>query len=380
MHGGGGGGDGGGHGGHSGGGGGGGHGPSAEVVAQRALREVGRLAEVLRDVSERADRAGSEGAREELAGAAAKVARPQQAVEAHRQVLVLWRELGDRPREARTLLELGVARCKFGQYGRAVRACTEAQELFRELGDTRGQAEALTELGIIRTKAEQFTEAVEDHRRALLLVAAADEPVLVLRNLCETGRALIELKRYDEAERYYEQAKALGEQVPGSWAAGFGLRLVSRHRTSDRVAELERTAAECAQARDLTGAAAAVETIAELQAAGMWKPDEVASTYRRVTALWMKADDRPRAAGSLCAAAEVWARGARPDKALAQYRRAIILYLQLGDIEAVAAAQRAAEPLEAKLTPLYRWLRRLRPSTRLTAPTARPAVAPEVRP
>ncbi len=64
-----------------------------------------------------------------------------------RQALDLFRRLGDRLGQARTLDELGLVQLLTGDYPAAAASVAEAIELFRDLGSRHGLAMALNSLG-----------------------------------------------------------------------------------------------------------------------------------------------------------------------------------------------------------------------------------------
>lgn len=136
---------------------------------------------------------------------AAETWRTKQTLEARRAsleqyaaALRLWRELGDRAGEARTLARLGWLRTSLGDVTGAVESYTQAAELWHELGDRREEAEALGGAGYAHVRRDEHARGVELLNRALALQRAAGDGAgerLSLSRLGATYRLLNQTRR-----------------------------------------------------------------------------------------------------------------------------------------------------------------------------------------
>ena len=85
----------------------------------------------------------------------------------------IWHDLGERGREADTLLQLGLVRSNLGEAGEASRLLHQAADLYGALGDPVGQAKALNEAGRLCERAGHVDEALGEYRQAASLAQQA---------------------------------------------------------------------------------------------------------------------------------------------------------------------------------------------------------------
>lgn len=125
-----------------------------------------------------------------LAAALRSAGRHEDAVALHRQDLAICRELGNRHGEGQGQLGLGLTLLSAGALTGAGKAFAAAAAIFRETGDRRREAEAWGNLGLARsagpepdgqaleTAAALFRETgdLDDERRALLHRARLGQP------------------------------------------------------------------------------------------------------------------------------------------------------------------------------------------------------------
>ncbi|HEV7668918.1 MAG TPA: CHAT domain-containing protein [Thermoanaerobaculia bacterium] len=100
---------------------------------------------------------------------------PEAALAADREVLALWRVLGDRRGEARTLNNLGALYNDLGDYGRALDAYTPALALFRASGDRLWEAAVLRNRGAAYYGLGDLPRALEDLEGSLSIRRAAGD-------------------------------------------------------------------------------------------------------------------------------------------------------------------------------------------------------------
>jgi len=92
-----------------------------------------------------------------------------EAAERNSSALQLWRDLGDRPAELRTLNKLGTVQHSLSQYAAAREAFSQAVSLSRLLGDRRSEGEALNGVGMSSFRLGEVQAPVECLTQALAI-------------------------------------------------------------------------------------------------------------------------------------------------------------------------------------------------------------------
>ncbi|GAA1256982.1 transcriptional regulator AfsR [Sphaerisporangium rubeum] len=173
-----------------------------------------------------------------------------EAGELHEYALSVWRELADRPGEARALADLSRIRWRLDQHDEALRLAAEALPLGRMLGDEhvvsevlevlglvhwyrdeydrareyieqaldlrerigdrRGQGAALNLLAALRSRKGDYAEATRCLRDALAIYEAEDDKRGQQTTHNNIAEAELRLGRPESALRHYEQVGALG--------------------------------------------------------------------------------------------------------------------------------------------------------------------------
>ena len=100
---------------------------------------------------------------------AATPASRREALEKYRATLPLWRNLGDRNKEAMARHGLCSAHNGLGERQVALGYCEQAVALRRDLNDQRGEAETLNVIGNIQLALHGPTAALDHFQRALAL-------------------------------------------------------------------------------------------------------------------------------------------------------------------------------------------------------------------
>ncbi len=140
-----------------------------------ALHSSGRLREGLdfyRRALDRFVEAGETGSWKanvlhNLAAVAHGLGEPEAALAADREVLALWRALGDRRGEARTLTNLGALENDLGEFGQALEAYTPALAIFEASGDRLWQASVLRNRGAAYYGLGDYLHARADFEAAM---------------------------------------------------------------------------------------------------------------------------------------------------------------------------------------------------------------------
>jgi CHAT domain-containing protein/tetratricopeptide (TPR) repeat protein len=137
----------------------------------------------------------------------------QRAIEKFERALALWRGLGERYFEARTLYFIGRAYSSLSQQEKAIEYLGQALAIYRELKNRQGEVGALNYLGVVNHRLSRYEKAVEYLGQALQIARdendRADEGT-VLNNL---GNAYRDMSQYEKGIECYEQSLFIARQV-----------------------------------------------------------------------------------------------------------------------------------------------------------------------
>jgi tetratricopeptide (TPR) repeat protein len=141
------------------------------TAALRLWRKLGRRRDEARTLSR-------------LGEAHQSLSEPRQAVERFEQALSFWTELGIPEVQADTLTGLGLARWGLGENDPALELFHRALEIRTSLGDRQGEAAALNNIGLIQHSRGDWTDALASYQEALRLNREAgdrqDEAVMLM--------------------------------------------------------------------------------------------------------------------------------------------------------------------------------------------------------
>jgi tetratricopeptide (TPR) repeat protein len=124
--------------------------------------------------------------------------------------LGLYRQLGDRLGQARTLSNLGgIVDFRQGHLEQAISQLRQAVALFRDIGDRFGESIALTNLGIAETRQGHYEQAAGHHRESLAIVRDIGDRHNAANVLDNLGGVLWRQGRYREAGNHLGRALAI---------------------------------------------------------------------------------------------------------------------------------------------------------------------------
>jgi DNA-binding SARP family transcriptional activator/tetratricopeptide (TPR) repeat protein len=118
----------------------------------------------------------------------------------------VWREVGDRSREARSLSNVGLAELQAGQASSAISRFMTALAIDLQLGDRVGQAHQFHRLGSAHHRMGRLAEALDWYRQSLAVRVELAEPRSQATTLHSIGEVLIELGRTGEAMEHLQRA------------------------------------------------------------------------------------------------------------------------------------------------------------------------------
>lgn len=164
-----------------------------------------------------------------------------QALALGREALDIFRELGDRLNEARSLNNLAIAEYDQGHLDEARRYFEESLRINRELGDSWGVAAALTNLGLVTMDMRDATSARSYHSEARELFQQLNDgrsATIALNNLAVLAHQ----------EGNYAEARAMWQECAGAYREmgykeGLGLALANLGVVARDVGEYEQARA-----------------------------------------------------------------------------------------------------------------------------------------
>jgi CHAT domain-containing protein/Tfp pilus assembly protein PilF len=136
---------------------------------------------------------------------------PRRQAELRETARGIWRALGEKGREADTLLQLGLVRSNLGETGEAASLLHQAAALYGELGDRVGQAKALNEAGRLCERSGHLDEALGEYRKAASLAQEAGARWSQVNALNNLGNLLNHQGQPREAIALLAEAQKLGD-------------------------------------------------------------------------------------------------------------------------------------------------------------------------
>jgi tetratricopeptide (TPR) repeat protein len=133
----------------------------------------------------------------------------QQAITKWEAALPLWREAGDKSKEALTLLRIGSVYDDLGEKQKALSNYNQALPLRRTVGDHSGEAITLLSIGLVYNELGEKQKALSYYSQALPLVQAVGERSGEASTLNNIGLVYDDLGKRQKALSYYKQALSL---------------------------------------------------------------------------------------------------------------------------------------------------------------------------
>jgi tetratricopeptide (TPR) repeat protein len=130
--------------------------------------------------------------------------------------LGLWREAGDSPGIAESLLYLGMIVQEQGDLARAIALHEEALALYRAIADRRGIANTLNSLGITRERRSDYRRAEEHLSESLALMRECGDTQGVA-NVLNNLAMVVERRDYAQAAALFEESLALQREAGNKW-------------------------------------------------------------------------------------------------------------------------------------------------------------------
>ncbi|WP_333455707.1 CHAT domain-containing protein [Microcoleus sp. Pol10D4] len=169
---------------------------------------IARVAEVTAQAStkEAADKALIEGDQLRQEGTGESL---RKAIATWEEALKLYRELGDRGGEARTLSNIGGVYAALGEQQKALEYLSQSLPLSRAVGDRQREAFTLNIIGIVYGDLGENQKALEYYNQALSLRRAEGNRGSEAANLTNIGTVYLNLGENQKALEYYNQSLPL---------------------------------------------------------------------------------------------------------------------------------------------------------------------------
>lgn len=301
-------------------------------VWREALGHYARALPVWRELGDRRQEARTLSG---LAGVHRTLDELAPALDHYLQALVLWRQLGERAHEADALDRIGLCRAKQGKYGEALEAFQAALALQRELGDRHGEAVTLGNAGYTLLSQGETREALPRFEQALALLRDLGETGLEASVLQNMGGAWDRLGEPQRAVEHYTQAlgllRAQGERrgeagvlanLAVAWRSlGEPGRSLALHEQA--LALFRESGDRRGEARTLNNLGHVYDRLGEPRRALVW--------YGQSLALRREVGDRLGEAITLNNLGRAHERLGEPGPALEFYQRALALSREIGD-------------------------------------------------
>ena len=125
--------------------------------------------------------------------------------EKYQQALLLWREIGDRLREAKTLYSIGVVTLRLNNGKKALEYFLQSLPIYRAIGYQRGEASAFSGLGASYASLGQMTKAIESSEQSLQMFSRLSDPSMEARLLSNIGGIYAAIGELEKSLEYLKQ-------------------------------------------------------------------------------------------------------------------------------------------------------------------------------
>ncbi|MBD2086075.1 tetratricopeptide repeat protein [Coleofasciculus sp. FACHB-542] len=135
------------------------------------------------------------------------------AIDYYQQSLAIFREIGDRQREAASLGNLGIAYDSLGQYQLAIDYRQQSLAIFREIGNRQGEANSLLSFGIAYDSLGQYQLAIDYRQQSLAIFREIGDRQGEANSLKSLGNVYGSLGQYQLAVDYHQQSLAIFREI-----------------------------------------------------------------------------------------------------------------------------------------------------------------------
>ena len=137
----------------------------------------------------------------------------QKAIEYHQQSLAIAKQIGDRSGAAVSINNLGVAYKNLGQYQKAIDLFQQSLVIFQGIGDLYGEARSLGNLGGAWESLEEYHTAIDFYLHSLVIQQQIGDRNGEASSLNSLGKTYNSLGKYHKAIECYQQSLAIAKQI-----------------------------------------------------------------------------------------------------------------------------------------------------------------------
>jgi tetratricopeptide (TPR) repeat protein len=259
----------------------------------------------------------------------------------HTAALDAARAAGDRAAEADELRRCA-ADFRQGRYDQASGKLRQALEIYRDLGDRFGQERTLCNLGQVLRRQGSYQEAVDHHRQALALARTLGDTFGEANALDGLGMALCLQGHYQPAADHHRQAIALFREIGEAHDFALGnlaVVLVRQERWPEAAGCLDQALAALRQARCRCSEADIPNTFGAILA-GQGRHQEAAEHHRHALTLYRDLGDRSGEAGATNSLGEALTALGIPAQATTHHHDALTIATEVNDRYEQARAHR----------------------------------------
>lgn len=268
----------------------------------------------------------------------------RKALEKYKEALSLWRAVGDRDEEAKTLSGIGIAYVSIDEYQQALDHLNQALTIQRTIGDREGQAHTLSTLSVVYLKLGNFQKGSDLKAQAnqLLATTLSANTVTPQNALALAGQVVNELNYLliegtEDARR--KALKKAEEVLQFRESLGSGLVIIISIQASQvytAIGEKQKALAILEQALSLSraeghhdGQAMILEPLGNYYLIGGDKLKAI-DYYNQAIENWRLAGDRLPEAVSLNFAAQIYLDLGEREKALNYLHRSLTIFRESG--------------------------------------------------
>ncbi len=249
------------------------------------------------------------------------------ALESYEQVLQISREMKDRSGEANALGSLGAAYNNLNRYDQAVEYLMQALTINRELKDKKGEAHTYYALGFAYGAQARYEQAIENLRRSLDAAQTGQDRDGEMRALQLLGSSSRGLSRYEDSIGYLRQALSIARDqknrgAEASALQGIGMAYHNLGRPEEASSSLEQALAINREIRNRSGEAMVYGGLGNVYLRQA-RYEEAIKYYEQALAIWRERTQRPNEGVSLHNLGAAYAALGRYDKAIDYYEQAL---------------------------------------------------------
>ncbi len=222
----------------------------------------------------------------------------EEAITAHQEATVIFRETHDQQRVGGALSNLGAALLEVRRFEEAITACQEAIVISQETHDRHGERGALNNLGAALWQVGRFEEAITAHQEGLAICRETGDRHGEGSALDNLGNALRKLGRLPEAITAHQEAAAIYREVHDQHGEGgalnnLGLALKEMRQFREAITAHQEGLAICRETGDRHGEGVALNNLG-LALREMRRFEEAITMYQEAAAIFGEIADQRR--------------------------------------------------------------------------------------